>query len=257
MKEYKQLIERTGKPLSDKDYLNKYIESVNLIYPNGTWLIKDCGSAIISMAIANSRMLGYKTAEDAIGVKDENSPCSRVAEIAETFYAQDREVERAKEKLRILDIHEYFTGLTFLDSIKAPIINPYTDSVLGTLCHGKQFFPSSQLKNILDIHGIKFGKHPSMKITNNPGKFKLTEIERDVLFCICLGVNSRKDIACLLSAIYKKNVSAETTVNDTFRRLYEKLDCNSPTQLLAFAEYSQLNLQIPKSFFPTGSFILS
>jgi hypothetical protein len=256
MKKYALLTQKSPQELSDKDYLNKYIECADLFYPNGMWSIKDCESALISTTLIKAKMIGFNKVNDTIGLKDEEMPCKN-SEIAETFYSQDREVRTTRKNLYMLDVHEYCTGLAFLKTIKTPIVSPGTGNLLGTFGHCTPFTPSSNLKTILDIHGIRFGKHSSMKIINDPGEFKLTEIERDVLFCICLGVNSRKDIACLLSAIYKKNVSAETTVNDTFRRLYEKLDCNSPTQLLAFAEYNQLNLQIPKSFFPTGSFILS
>ena len=124
------------------------------------------------------------------------------------------------------------------------------DSVLS------KYMPDSTLKTILDIHGVRFGNHSSIRINNNSEIFKLTKLERDVLFCICLGVNSRKDIACLLSAVYKRVVYANTTVHDAVRRLYEKLNCNSVTQLLEFAEYKNLHLQIPQSFLPTGSFII-
>ena len=256
MKKYDLLTQKFQQPLSDNNYLEKYIECANLFYPNKIWGVKNHESVCISTTLIQAKMVGYNKVSGAIGLKDEEYPCE-TAKIAETFYSQDREVRATRKNLHMLDVHEYCTGLAFLKTIKTPIVNPDTGKLLGTFGHCTPFNPSSNLKTILDIHGIRFGKHSSMKITNDPGEFKLTEIERDVLFCICLGVNSRKDIACLLSAIYKNTVSAETTVNDTFRRLYEKLDCNSPTQLLAFAEYNRLNLQIPKSFFPTGSFIIS
>jgi len=255
MKKYALLTQKSTQPLSDNDYMEKYIELVSLFYQNEICAIKDTSSSWLSTTIVNARMVGFSKISEIIGLKDENLPC-KTAELADIFYKQDREVEQTRKNMQLLDVHEYCTGVLVLKTIKKPVINSATNKLLGTYAHCSRFIPDSNLKTILDIHGIKFGKHSSMKIINDPGEFKLTEIERDVLFCICLGVNSRKDIAYLLSAIYKRIISAETTVNDTFRRLYEKLDCNSPSQLLAFAEYKQLNLQIPKNFMPIGSYII-
>ena len=248
-------LNQKSQQLSDKYYLSKYIGSANFIYPDKLWAIKNLESVYLSTTIVHTKMMGISELDKIVGKKDEHMPC-KIAEVAETFYNQDKVVRTTSRDLHMLDIHEYCTGLAFLKTIKKPIINPYTSPVLGTFAHCTPFNASSYLKTILDIHSIRFGKHPSMQISTNQSKLILTELERDVLFCICLGINSRKDIAFMLSIIYKKEIYPETTINDAFRRLYQKLDCNSPSQLLAIAEYNNLNLEIPKGFLPTGSYII-
>jgi hypothetical protein len=133
---------------------------------------------------------------------------------------------------------------------RSPIVNPATNNVLGTIALVTKFEFNLGLKTILDMHKVRFGGQPSMVLMNNNSHMSgLTNIESEVLFCICLGINERKAIANFLSVIHKRGISAKTTVNDAFRRLYKKLGCNTPSQLLEFVVINDLHLQIPKAFF--------
>ena len=213
-------------------------------------------SLILGTTDIVAKIYGFKSMDHTIGKTYVDIPCNAV-KCADIFLQQDREIEQERLARNILEIQDYYTGFAAYNTIKSPIINPSTNNVLGTYAQGVKLEINFGLKAILDIYGTRFSKYSSMYVCNSLSKFKLTEVERDILFCICLGISRHKDIAHLLSAIYKRNVDHSTTVNDTFRRLYRKLDCNTPTQLLEFAIYNNLHLQIPSSFLPTGSYILN
>ena len=255
MEKYKQLIAKAQEPLTDKEYLDQCITDMYLFRPHEICAVKDMNSIYVGITLACAQIHGFKNINQAIDTTDNDIRC-KVSELADILRSQDRQVEQTRSVKYILDIHEYHTGFAALKTTKHPIINPSTNHVLGAFCHASKFKLDIGLKTILELHGHKFDKCHSMDILSNFGKFELTEIERSVLFCVCLGISHRKDVANFLSAVYKKTVNAETTIHDAFRRLYRKLNCNTPMQLPEFAVYNDLHLQIPQAFLPTGSYIM-
>lgn len=255
MEKYKKLISKAQEPLTDKEYLEKYVTDMHYFRSSEICLVKDMNSIFLGITPVCARIHGFKNANQGTGRSNYDIQC-RVVEFADILSKQDRLAEQTKSAQHILDIHEYHTGFSILKTNKYPIINPATNNILGTFCHAHELVPDCGLKIILDLHGHKFGKCHSMDILLNSGKFELTKIEQHVLFCVCLGVSNRKDVANFLSIVYKKIINAETTVHDAFRRLYRKLNCNTPMQLLEFAVYNDLHLQIPQAFLPTGSYIM-
>jgi len=253
MEKYKLLFKNAEQPLSDNEYLEKLIVCNYRFSGHEMWQMKDTNSICMAISPAFANLLGFKKAEEMVGRKDYEVPC-KVAEVADVFYKQDREVKQSGNSKHFLDIHEYFTGTSVLKSKKAPIINPYTNNILGNLWQGAEFTINTTLKTILDLHGNNFGMHSSLNVTDIENNFKLTNIELEVLFCLCLGFSHKKSIAGFLSFIYKQDINTDTTVNDAFRRLYRKTSCNSKSQLLEFAVANNLHLQIPKSFLISGSF---
>ena len=242
--------------LSDDDYLSQLITYTHLYRKNDICSIKDTNSTYLAVTSAFTDLMCFNGITSIIGKSDKNMP-STISKFASTIYDQERAIEQSRVTMQTLDVFEYPSGFNALKSRKEPIINPTTSNVLGTFTSSNTLGSDSNLKTIIDIHHIKFGKYPSINITyNNSSSYKLTQTELNILFCICLGINNRKDIANFLSVIYKRTVGAETTIHDTFRRLYKKLNCNTPMQLLEFTIYNNLHLQIPQAFLPAGSYVL-
>ena len=256
MEKYKQLITKAQEPLTDKEYLNTFISDMHLFQPDEFWGINNAKDGMY-FAISNvaSKKLGFKNINHALGNTYYDLKC-KANDSAHLFHQQDINVKQTKIGNQILDIHELAIGLCTLKTTKSPVMNPLTNNILRVFWYCNNLELNAPLKTILSIHGTRFGKQQSMDILSNSGKFELTKIERDVLFCVCLGINNRKDVANFLSVIYKRTINAETTVHDAFRRLYRKLNCNTPMQLLEFAVYNDLHLQIPQAFLPTGSYIM-
>ena len=241
--------------LSDADYLNQLITYTHLYRKNDICSIKNTNSTYLAVTPAFTKLMCLNETNAIIGKSDKSMP-GTIAKFAPTLYEQERAIEHSRLTMQTLDVFDYPSGFNALKSVKEPIINPATSNVLGTFTSSNTLAPDSSLKTIIDIHHIKFGQHPSINTDHNHCSFKLTETERDILFCICLGISNRKDIANFLSVIYKRTVGADTTVHDAFRRLYKKLNRNTPIQLLEFAIFNELYLQIPQSFLPTGSYVI-
>ena len=167
---------------------------------------KDTESILLGVSIKCVETHGYKNIDISIGTTDYDIPC-KVSESADIFRSQDKEARQTRSIKNVIDIHEYYTGFAAVKSTKTPIINPATNNILGTFWLGRSLEMDINLKTILDVHRQRFGKQSSMEITNGSVVLKLTNLEQNVLFCICLGISSRKDITNLLSVIYKKELS--------------------------------------------------
>ena len=256
MEKYRKLIAKAKEPLTDAQYLDQYINDIHQFRSHEILGMKDANSMHLMMTPVSAKIHGFKNIDEVIETTDYQSHCKAIAKVADTLCNQDRQVKETRSIKTILDIHEFATGLFTFKTTKSPVINPLTNNILGILWHSSNLEIDVPLKTILDIHGVRFGRYSSIDIANNPGKFELTDIERHVLFCVCLGISHRKDVANFLTVVYKHIINAETTIHDAFRRLYRKLNCNTPMQLLEFAVYNDLHLQIPQVFLPNGSYIM-
>ena len=260
MEKYKKLIAKAQEPLTDKEYLDKFISDMHLFQPHEVCGVKDTKSLIIAATLSCAKTFGFKninqiegsTYYDIIGKVPRFDKTN-----VEIAHQQERSLEQSRASLILLHINEHYVDSSPIKCTRTAIINPMTNNAVGNFTYMTKFKVEFGLKSILDIYGMRFGKHQNIDISGNPSKFELTETEMDVLFCVCLGVNNRKDVANFLTVIYKRTISAETTVHDAFRRLYRKLNCNTPMQLLEFAVYNDLHLQIPKIFLPNGIYPLN
>jgi len=227
MEKYKQLIAKAKKPLTDKEYLDTYISDIYLFKPHEACAIKDTYSVHLGITQNCAQLYGLN-APDILNATyyDMLGAIPNINEShVDVFHQQDRHVEQTRTQIKLLHVNEYFTtGLPLRSCHRTAIANPATNNVLGTLVHITKPEINIGLEVILELHGHKFGKCHSMDILSNPDKFELTEIERDVLFCVCLGISHRKDVANFLTVVYKHIINAETTIHDAFRRLYRKLN---------------------------------
>jgi len=254
---YKALIERERHPLSDREYLERSIIDMYRFNSNKICIIKNPDSVYAAVSPVFAKMIGCSI-ETALNKKDEEISYPNVAELAETFYKQDRDVMHSKTAKHMLDVINYATGLAVLKVVKEPIINPTTTNVLGVFYSATEFKVNTVLSTILTLHGSRFGKdHSGIDISpsNLLNNSNLTELEFDILYCICLDINTAQSVSKLLSCIYNRRLD-DTEINKVFKRLYEKLSCNNHLQLLEFAIANELHLKIPRKLLPFGSFDL-
>jgi hypothetical protein len=254
---YKRLIERENHPLSDIEYFERTIIDMYRFNSNKICIIKDPNSVYAAVSPVFANMIGCSI-ETALNKKDEEIPYRNVAELAETFYKQDREVIKSKTSKHMLDVINYNTGLAILKVVKKPIINPATDNVLGVFYSATEFKVNTVLSTILSLYGSRFGQDHSgidispSEVLNNSN---LSELEFDILYCICLGINTTGSITQLLSCIYN-SVIDDTQIDKVFKSLYEKLSCSNHLQLLEIAIANKLHLKLPRKLLPFGSFDL-
>ena len=255
MNKYKRLIETDAPIIADDEYLEQYIMHIYRFKFNQICSIKNTDLAYIAITPSFASMLGFDTAENAIGVKDEAVPCN-VSEMAETFYTWDREVLQNRTAQQTINVLDFHTGLAILKCKKEPIINPATNNILGIFNHYTQFNVNATLEAIFNMHASPFGKH-SISNRDNRNTPSFTTMEVEVLFCTCLGLTNKKEIAKFLSIIHKREIRDDTTVHDAFKRLYKKLSCNNQVQLLESAVAHNLHLEVPQTLLPYGSFLIS
>ena len=252
----KRLAAMEHHPLCDREYFERTIIDAYRFNSNKIFIVKDPSSVYAAVSPIFAQMIGCSI-ETALNKKDEEIPYRNVAELAETFYSQDREVIQTKTAKHILDVIHYNNGLAVLKVVKEPIINPATNNVLGIFYSATEFKVNTVLSTILTLHGSKFGQnHSGIDISPiNLNTTNLTELEFDILYCICLGINTTGAINKLLSCIY--NISLhDANIDEAFYGLYEKLSCNNHLQLLEFAIANKLHLKIPRKILPFGSFDL-
>ena len=255
MEKYKRLIETDTPMIADEEYLEQYIMHVYRFKYNQICSIKNTDLAYIAITPSFANMLGFDNAEHAIGAKDENVPC-KVSDMAQTLYTWDHEVLQSRTTKQTINVLNFHTGLAILKCIKEPIINPATDNLLGISNHYTRFNVNATLEAIFNIHNSPFGQN-SISSKDNNNTLSFTSMEVEILFCTCLGLTNKKEIAKFLSIVHKKEVRADTTVHDAFKRLYKKLSCNNQVQLLESAVAYNLHLAVPQTLLPYGSFLVS
>ena len=119
------------------------------------------------------------------------------------------------------------------------ITNPTTTNVVGTHFFAEKFCPISIFDVMLNMHGCT-------SKDNAQHHLKFTKRESEILFCISIGLTSRKSIANFLSTIYKTDINPNTIVKDTLKALYAKISCgNSIHGLMEFTRRNQQISQIP------------
>lgn len=249
------ILEENSNPCSDDEYLERSVKSMYYGYNSDSICgIKDTESVYLAVSHTYSKLVGLDQ-KNIIGKPETDIPCNTGS--AYVFCQQDREVESSRTKHRYLNVYDYKTGTEAHIVNKLPIINPSTNNVLGTQYVAEKLELSSPIAiiNKLYQHNRSFSGI-SLNVSAIPiASLKLTPREREVLFCISIGLTDRKTIANFLSMIHNKNIGHDTTVKDVLHSLYQKIPhINSIQTLMEYAISNGYNQSIPESILLEGSF---
>ncbi|TXI94216.1 MAG: hypothetical protein E6Q33_00080 [Neisseriales bacterium] len=133
---------------------------------------------------------------------------------------------------------------------KRPLINPATKNAVGIMVVTTKVQPNMQRRFIMKEF---LGFSEQILSSSKPD---LGTLHQQILFCLLLGINNRKEIANTLSKITGKEIS-ENQIKNALQALYKEFDCSSYSQLVTLTLNGQIPFQIPDQTIPPGNYLIT
>lgn len=244
-KEYTDKLNRSSR-LSDEDALCMYIWYVNNVCNNEIAFIKNSRCEFIAFTEPareefdfSPEMLGttfYAAANIPLKIRqDIHEQESRLLEdriVQKSFYFYQKNNE----------IRHYLVR-------KRALINPDTNHVVGIQVNTERFFPNLHRKFLQrEFLGI------SDQLQDN-SRAVLTPIQKQILFCLLIGISNRKEIAQTLTSITSCAIS-EVKIKNELQVLYHRFNCSYSSQLIQLVLSEQTSLDLSELPISPGNYLL-
>ena len=246
MNDYLKIYSSCQSQLSDEEYFKEFIRSFYYIHDEVS-CAKDTSSRYAAISKTMAAKIGLP--ESFIIGKTSFEMSSRVSSMTMVYLEQDRLVETSRQKHSFANIHNDDDLQGIYISHKSPIINPATNTVLGTYCNIEKYTGNSIINIIKIIASIHDTQKKNLKTSSDKKtrSLVLTQREEDVLFCVANGLMDRNAIAAFLSKVYARSIGANT-VKNMLMSIYGKLyNINSMPLLYEYAIKNNYHLYIPNS----------
>lgn len=132
---------------------------------------------------------------------------------------------------------------------KRALVNPATNAVVGILINSEKIMPNMHRKFIMqEFSGL-------VKPAPDSVNMNLTALQKQILFCLLIGINNRKEIASTLSRTTETHVS-ENQIKNSLQGLYHTFKCSSTSQLVNLVLIEQIPFEIPANTLPPGNYLI-
>lgn len=232
--------------LSNDEYLVHHIWYIENLFTNELALLKNHKCEFIAFTKAMS--MEFNLGTETLG-KTFNTVTTIPEEVRNEIYKQ--ELKLLQEKKAQTSLYFYKKNDIIYNYIvkKRPIINPATNDAVGILVNTEPVIPNVHRKFILKEF---LGLSNNVMRTTKPN---LLPIQKQVLFCLILGISSRKEIADTLSTI-TNNYITENQIKNALQNLYNIFNCSNSSQLVALALNNQIPFELPELTIPVGNYII-
>lgn len=132
---------------------------------------------------------------------------------------------------------------------KRPLINSATKNSVGIMVVTTKIQPNMQRRFIMKEF---LGFSEQILSSSKPN---LGTLHQQILFCLLLGINNRKEIANTLTKIVGKEIS-ENQIKNALQALYKEFDCSSYSQLVTLTLNGQIPFHIPENTIPPGNYLI-
>lgn len=219
-----------------------YIHSLIHFFSNqpDPWGIKDTESVFIYANQPFRKLVGM-TNRSVEGLTDADMDCDTAA-FADAFQAQDRLVEKGRDKKIILDVHPYASGWHAFTFTKTPLIMP-SGRVAGTIFHGQDLTSAAGRVERAFVDLLLPGGMQAGSFETNVIGLNLTEREELVLFFLLRG-RTAKDIALILAR-------SPRTIEHALERIRSKFGAGNKSELIEMAVAKGYYTMVPKALFKT------
>ncbi len=237
--------------MSDKEFLEKVVASVDFLskaMPKQMLSIKDIHSKHIFCSDFSAELIGIKPSQ-IIGQKIWLPLYDNDASFEDILVAEDQMIIQSREAKVVLKINLIHSELIPYTCIKAPLINPETNNVVGL------FFQGFEMVETL------FQKYAAKTLASEKNPLKLSKLphlskrEKQVIFFFMANLSSQ-EITEMIYKIEGKKI-AKSTIDSLFNdQLYAKFNVYSRPELykkLQALGYDQLT---PKELLTPSSTML-
>lgn len=235
------------KLLTDEEFLKVFIDSFDVHYNELMVGLKDLNNNFLIVSKKYASHMGMHRAEltkVCQRVKSDNHLIGLDArDIA--LHEKYEEVIRTKKSLKYVDIHNKDGDTYAFVFLKAPVINPDTENVVGVIHKLEKFF-------------VPYIQHlfvPSSDI----GSVNLTKIsdrEQTVLFFMSLGIINYKQIADIMTKLRGGDEISHDNIKYSAKKLLKLTDTAFYSDMLNKLAANGYIFDIPKTFLKKGTFFI-
>ena len=237
---------------NDEEFLDAFISSIFFLtqaIPHQMIVIKNLQSEHIFCSEYFADLTGVKSNE-LIGKKVwlPLYKGSDESEIETILRREDQTIINNRTAETFLKINRFSNGLLPYLSIKSPIINPYTDHVVGIL------FQGFEMGNFNFSHYLKNLNLPEVKVNNTLPE--LSKREKQVIFFFLSNLSSQE----IAEAIYlhEGKKITKSTIDSVFNdQLYVKFNVHSRPTLYEKLKALGYETKVPKELLNTVSLKLN
>ncbi len=205
-------------------------------------IAKDTQSRYLSLSNVFSKLVGWKTFEEAIGKTDYDIPC-QASEFAEYFIETDKKIFSTEKKLVTLDIMPYSTGLMLVLGERNILKNEKNETI-GLISHGIDVSNIRAYRPYLSMH----------KIDNNLSRKNISTASYILSGEHCPLLLSNRQQECLFLLVRGKTIKeigrilkiSPRTVEDHMNAIKSKMDCYTKSQLIEKAIDSGFLYYVPR-----------
>lgn len=244
--EYIAKISQSQSELSDEEFLVQSIWYAKSFFVNELVFVKNIRCEFI--AFSEKASLEFDLSHDILG---------------KTFYAAANihklvQDEIYQHELQLLNDRKMQNSFYFYNKneeihnysvCKRALVNPATNAVVGILINSERVMPNVHRKIITQEF---FG---SIKPASDSLGLSLSVLQKQILFCLLIGINNRKEIATTLSKMTDKHVS-ENQIKNSLQALYHTFKCSSTSQLVNLLLIEQIPFEIPANTLPLGNYLI-
>ncbi len=232
--------------LNDHEFLGRLIWYVKNVFNREMVAVKNSNCEFVALTDRMSEEFNLK--EDILG-KTFNIVPTVAQVVRDEIYLQEQQLL----KDRIIQESFYFykkdNNICNYTIRKRAIINPASDQVVGILVHTEKLLPNTYRKFIV---------HEFLNLADSKSKLEdphLPPLHQQIIFCLLIGITSRKEIAATLSNITNQ-YCPENKIKNALSILYKKFNCSTPTELVNLVLTGQIPLEIPEHTIPPGNYLL-
>ena len=244
-KDYRERPE-IGEPLNDEDFFCRYLWFIQHAFIDEMVLLKNqrCEFIAFTRCMAEEFNLG----EEILG-KTFNVAADVADEVKDEIFRQEQQLLSSQLPQNSFYFYRKNNQINNYFVRKRPLINPATKNSVGIMVVTTKVRPNMQRRFIMKEF---LGFSQQISLANKPN---LGALHQQILFCLLLGINNRKEIANTLSSITGKEIS-ENQIKNALQSLYKDFGCSSYVQLVTLTLNGHIPFEIPDNTIPPGNYLI-
>ena len=245
LKDYLEKPEVT-ETLNDENFFCRYLWLMNHSFTDEMLLLKNskCEFIAFTEKMANEFNLSTQLLGKTFDAADDVAQ-----KVKEEIFKQEQSLLKNQTPQNSFYFYRKENQINNYFVRKRPLINPATKNSVGIMVVTTKVRPNMQRRFIMKEF---LGFSEPVLISSKPD---LGTLHQQILFCLLLGINNRKEIANTLSKITGKEIS-ENQIKNALQALYKEFDCSSYSQLVTLTLNGQIPFQIPDQTIPPGNYLI-
>lgn len=217
--DYVQIVNR--KKFDDSEFLALHIWQIMNYPPDEMALIKNHYCEFL--AITDKMAEEFNLTDDILG-KTFKAALNVPTEIRDEVVHQEQHLIKTISRQTSFYFYRNQDGITKSYMVrKRALVNPDSCNVVGIIVNTEPASPNLMRRFLITQDNLP-------KKISTPDGSNLTLLQKQIVLCLLTGINSRKEIAQLLSRLTDNEIS-DIKIKNSLQNLYKEFNCNTVQQL--------------------------